>query len=178
MPPNAPEAIAASCRLGQAFDPLWVTAALPYLVDGGLVGAFMDWRSLSDAQLAAASLELGLLDVVVLAGSDCEGGLYPSGYSLLPLFKKGAAPHVTNIARHKRGTARTNLWAAPIQTRAIGNRKRKGKLQTASGPVAMLADALRDLSNSGEIVFDPFLGAGATLIAAEHAERVCCGART
>jgi DNA modification methylase len=42
-------------------------------------------------------------------------------------------------------------------------------------PTAMLQDALIDLTNRGEIVLDPFLGSGSTLIAAENAGRVCCG---
>ena len=43
-------------------------------------------------------------------------------------------------------------------------------------PVAMLQDALLDLTNRGEIVLDPFLGSGSTLIAAERTGRVCRGA--
>ena len=39
----------------------------------------------------------------------------------------------------------------------------------------MLADALLDLSNRGDIVIDPFLGSGSTLIAAEATGRVCRG---
>jgi DNA modification methylase len=39
----------------------------------------------------------------------------------------------------------------------------------------MLQDALIDLTNRGEIVLDPFLGSGSTLIAAENTGRVCCG---
>ena len=39
----------------------------------------------------------------------------------------------------------------------------------------MLEDALLDLSNRGEIVLDPFLGSGSTLIAADKAGRVCRG---
>jgi len=39
----------------------------------------------------------------------------------------------------------------------------------------LLADALIDLTDRGEIVFDLFLGSGSTLIAAENAARVCCG---
>ena len=42
-------------------------------------------------------------------------------------------------------------------------------------PTAMLADALLDLSNRGDIVIDPFLGSGSTLIAADkigHSARV------
>ena len=42
-------------------------------------------------------------------------------------------------------------------------------------PTALLQDALIDLTNRGEIVLDPFLGSGSTLIAAENTGRVCCG---
>jgi DNA modification methylase len=39
----------------------------------------------------------------------------------------------------------------------------------------MLEDALLDLTNRGDIVNDPFLGSGSTLIAAEATGRVCRG---
>jgi 16S rRNA G966 N2-methylase RsmD len=38
-------------------------------------------------------------------------------------------------------------------------------------PVAMLADAIRDVSKRGSIVLDPFAGSGSTLIAAEKTGR-------
>jgi DNA modification methylase len=39
----------------------------------------------------------------------------------------------------------------------------------------MLKDALLDLTHRGDVVIDPFLGSGSTLIAAEKTGRVCCG---
>ena len=39
----------------------------------------------------------------------------------------------------------------------------------------MLEDALLDLSNRGDVVVDPFLGSGSTLIAADKTGRVCRG---
>ena len=39
----------------------------------------------------------------------------------------------------------------------------------------MLKDALLDLTNRGDIVLDPFLGSGSTLIAAEATGRICRG---
>jgi DNA modification methylase len=42
-------------------------------------------------------------------------------------------------------------------------------------PTAMLEDALLDLTNRGDIVIDPFLGSGSTLIAAEATGRLCRG---
>ena len=42
-------------------------------------------------------------------------------------------------------------------------------------PVALVADALLDASDRGDIVLDPFLGSGTTLIAAETTGRICHG---
>lgn len=39
----------------------------------------------------------------------------------------------------------------------------------------MLSDALLDLTQRGDVVLDPFLGSGSTLIAAEKTGRVCRG---
>jgi DNA modification methylase len=39
----------------------------------------------------------------------------------------------------------------------------------------LLEDALSDVTNPSEIVLDPFLGVGSTLIAAQNAMRVCYG---
>jgi DNA modification methylase len=41
-------------------------------------------------------------------------------------------------------------------------------------PVAMVADALRDVTRRGEIVLDSFLGSGSTLLAAQETGRLCC----
>ena len=42
-------------------------------------------------------------------------------------------------------------------------------------PTALLADALLDVTARGDIVIDPFLGSGSTLIAAERTGRRCRG---
>jgi DNA modification methylase len=42
-------------------------------------------------------------------------------------------------------------------------------------PVALVADAIMDVSARGDIVLDSFLGSGTTLIAAERTGRVCYG---
>jgi DNA modification methylase len=42
-------------------------------------------------------------------------------------------------------------------------------------PVALWGQAVQDGSRSGEVVYDPFLGSGTTLIAAEQLGRKCYG---
>jgi DNA modification methylase len=154
----------------------WIKAVDPHLVDGGLLGSFIDWRNLPLVQAAAAALGLTPIDLVVWTTTSAgQNGLYKSRHVLLPLFRKGsAAPVNSNGSVGKHGRHRTNVWSysAPSdRSDARGGRQGHPTLK----PAAMLEDTLTDLTNRGELVLDPFLGAGSTLIAAENTGRVCCG---
>lgn len=66
---------------------------------------------------------------------------------------------------------RTNVW-----TYAGVNTFREGRMDELSAhptakPVGMVKDALLDVTRRGDIVLDPFGGAGATLMAAERSGR-------
>jgi DNA methylase len=66
-------------------------------------------------------------------------------------------------------------WGYPGAS-SLGSDARRGlKDYPTVKPTAMLEDALLDLTNRGDIVVDPFLGSGSTLIAAENTGRVCRG---
>jgi len=151
-------------------------AVLPYLVDGGILGTFIDWRGLPIAHAAATALGLTPLNLVVWTKTNAGmGSLYRSQHELLPLFKKGDAPHVNNISLGKRGRHRTNVWTYPGAS-SLGSDARKGLQDHPTvKPTPMLQDALIDLTNRGDIILDPFLGSGSTLIAAENTGRVCRG---
>ena len=158
------------------FNVAWIEAAIRHLCDGGVFGTFIDWRGAPTVAAAAARLGLTPLNLIVWAKTNAGmGSLYRSQHELLPLFKKGDAPHVNNIELGKRGRWRSNVWKYPGAS-SLGSDARRGLQDHPTvKPTAMLEDALLDLSNRGDIVLDPFLGSGSTLIAADRTGRVCRG---
>jgi DNA modification methylase len=90
---------------------------------------------------------------------------------LVYVFKTGTKPHINNVALGKWGRHRTNVWDYTSQNTLNGSRKSKLALHPTVKPVAMIADAIRDCSNRGGLILDPFGGAGTTLIAAEQTGR-------
>lgn len=160
----------------RAFNELWMGAVLPYLCDGGIFGTFIDWRSYPIVCTAAAKLSLTPLNLIIWAKTNAGmGSLYRSQHELLPLFKKGSAAHINNINLGKGGRWRSNVWTYPGAS-SLGSDARRGLQDHPTvKPTAMLEDAFLDLTNRGDIVIDPFLGSGSTLIAAQNTGRICYG---
>jgi DNA modification methylase len=159
-----------------AFNGAWMAAVLPHLCDGAVLGTFIDWRGLPIVHSAASKFGLLPLNLIVWAKTNAGmGSLYRSQHELLPLFKKGTAPYVNNVELGKRGRWRSNVWTYPGAS-SLGSDARRGlKDHPTVKPTAMLEDALLDLSNRRDIVVDPFLGSGSTLIAADKTGRLCRG---
>jgi DNA modification methylase len=159
-----------------AFNEAWMKAVLPHLHDGGVLATFIDWRGYPTANTAATKLGLAPLNLIVWAKTNGGmGSLYRSQHELLPLFKKGSAPHVNTVGLGKRGRWRSNVWTYPGAS-SLGSDARRGLIDHPTvKSTAMLEDALLDVSNRGDIVIDPFLGSGSTLIAADKTGRVCRG---
>jgi len=160
----------------QGFNVDWMRASITHLCDGGLFGTFIDWRGYAAVIEAAQALGLTNINLIVWAKSNGGmGSLYRSQHELLPLFKNGTAPHANNVGLGKHGRWRSNLWSYPGAS-SVGSEARKGLLHHPTvKPVSMLEDALLDMSNRGDIILDPFLGSGSTLIAAEMTGRRCRG---
>jgi DNA modification methylase len=158
------------------FNIAWIGIAIAYLRDGGLFATFIDWRGLSSIEAAAAKHRLEFINLIVWAKTNAGmGSLYRSQHELLPLFKQGDAPHINNIELGKKGRWRSNLWTYPGAS-SLGSEARQGlRDHPTVKPTAMLQDALLDVTERGDIVLDPFLGSGSTLIAADKTARVCRG---
>ena len=146
--------------------------AIDCTIDGGLHFVFMDHGHLRELQAAADPLYTQQLNLIVWAKTNAGmGSFYRSRHELIGLFKTGTAPHVNNVRLGKYGRNRSNVW-----TYAGANTFRKGRDADLSDhptvkPTAMIADAILDASNSGDIVIDGFGGSGTLIQAAERTGR-------
>lgn len=144
--------------------------------DGAVWFACMDWRHLGE-MLAAGSASFGsLLNLCVWTKTNGGmGSLYRSQHELVFVFRKGSRSHRNNVQLGRHGRNRTNVWRyAGVNTFREGRMDELRAHPTAK-PVAMVKDALLDVTRRGEIVLDPFLGAGTTLMAAERSGRIARG---
>ena len=105
------------------------------------------------------------------------GTFYRSQHELIFVFKAGEASHRNNFQLGQFGRYRTNVWNYPGVNSSSRNTEEGNllALHPTVKPVALVADAIMDVSARGDIVLDSFLGSGTTLIAAERTGRVCYG---
>jgi DNA modification methylase len=150
---------------------------IAFSTDGSIHYLCMDWRHLSEI-LSAGSVYTELKNLCVWAKDNAGmGSLYRSQHELVLVYKSGKAKHVNNVQLGQYGRYRSNVWNYP-GVNSFGRSTDEGNLlalHPTVKPVAMIADALYDCSNRGDIVLDPFLGSGSTLIAAERTGRLCYG---
>ena len=139
---------------------------------GGIIFSCMDWRSISQLIEAGKSSGLDLINLTVWdKGTGGMGSLYRSQHELIAVFKKPGEAHTNNVQLGKYGRNRTNVWTyAGMNT---GGKKRDAllKLHPTVKPVALVADAIKDVTKRSELVLDCFGGSGTTMIAAEETGR-------
>jgi DNA modification methylase len=145
---------------------------------GSLHFLCMDWRHQFELLTAAEAVYSELKNLCVWVKDNAGmGSLYRSQHELIFVFKNGKAPHRNNVELGQHGRNRTNVWHYPH----VGNFGRIGEegnlaaLHPTVKPVGLIADAILDCSARGDVVLDPFLGSGSTLIAAERVGRPCYG---
>lgn len=103
-----------------------------------------------------------------------EGGFYKEGNELCFVFKKpDGAKHLSHLELVDR--TRSNVWKYPAASRAADEERLALKDHPTPKPVAMIADAILDTTNEGDIVLDWFLGTGTAVVACEKTGRICYG---
>ena len=146
--------------------------------DGAIHYVCMDWRHLEELLSAGKGVYADLLNLCVWAKDNGGmGSFYRSQHELVLVFKHGKGPHQNQVQLGTFGRYRTNVWRYP-GVNSFGRNTEEGNLlalHPTVKPVALVADALLDSSSRGDLVLDPFLGSGTTLMAAERVGRICRG---
>jgi len=143
-----------------------------YSVDGSLHAFFMSYHFLLEL-LRAGTIVFGRPKALCtwVKGRAGQGALFRSQTEFVTYFKKGSAKHRNNVQLGRYGRSRTTAWhfdgmnsLSPHQDELIAD-------HPTPKPVALLKEAILDVTNRNEIVLDPFAGSGSLIVAAEAVER-------
>ncbi|MEW6748070.1 MAG: DNA methyltransferase, partial [Planctomycetota bacterium] len=150
------------------FNTDWLMMASAFSQLGAIQYAFMDWRHMGEMLEAGRTAGLELKNLAVWnKGVGGMGSLLRSQHELVFMFKEPSAPHINNVQLGKFGRNRTNVWDYP----GAASLREELELHPTPKPVALVADAIRDVSNRNDLVLDAFSGSGTTIIAAASTGR-------
>lgn len=145
-----------------------------YSLNGSIHFIFIDWRHVWHMTEAARFIygspepkQLCVWNKDIMA----NGSFYRAKHELCFIFKHGEEKHLSHIDLIDR--IRTNVWDYPSGHSMKNPDRDQLKNHPTPKPVKMLADAIMDTTNQGDIVADFFLGSGSTLIACEKTKRKC-----
>lgn len=139
---------------------------------GSLHFIFMDWRSISDLIFTGEAVYDELINLIVwVKENGGMGSLYRSQHELVALFRNGRRAHVNRVELGSNGRYRTNVWKYPGANSFSSEGRGALPLHPTVKNCRMIADAIKDVTDRGGIVLDPFAGSGTTLLAAETCGR-------
>jgi DNA modification methylase len=140
--------------------------------DGAIAFICMDWRHIGDLIAVGRAVFSEFKNLCVWNKTNAGmGTFYRSKHELVAVFKVGTAPHTNTFGLGDTGRYRTNVWSYAGVNSFSADRMEQLQRHPTSKPVALVADAIRDVSHRGEVVLDMFAGSGTTLIAAHTAGR-------
>ena len=172
----------ASGEMSEAQFTSFLTIVCGLMVRNSNAGAIhfvcIDWRHMGELISAGKATYSELLNLCVWCKHNAGmGSFYRSQHELIFAFKAGRGRHRNNVQLGRFGRNRSNVWSYPGMT-SFGRGGEEGnlaELHPTVKPVKLVADAILDCSARGEIVLDPFLGSGTTILAAERVGRICFG---
>lgn len=144
--------------------------------EGAVLLVFIDWRGVE--KVIAAGLSLGLKHIAVciwFKGHGSFGVPWRSAHEMVVAFSKPGAQIKDNVKLGKYGRVRNNVWEVPGMGSFGKGRMEALKSHPTSKPTTLLIEAIRDVTDRGELVIDTFMGSGSLLIAAHKCGRVACG---
>jgi DNA modification methylase len=146
--------------------------AAAHMQEGAIAFVCMDWRHMGELLAAGKAVFDELKNLCVWTKSNGGmGSLYRSQHELVFVFKKGQAQHANNVELGRFGRNRTNVWSYAGANAFGRERDQELAMHPTVKPVALIVEALKDVSSRSGVVLDPFGGSGSTLIAAEKCGR-------
>jgi DNA modification methylase len=149
-----------------------------YSADGAINFVCGDWRHLREFLDAGYQTYSEFKNLCIWAKDNAGmGTFYRSQHELVFVWKAGQGSHRNNFQLGQFGRYRTNLWTYG-GANSFSRKTEEGnllELHPTVKPVALIADAVMDVSCRGDVVLDSFLGSGSTLIACERTGRICYG---
>ena len=157
----------------RAFLEQSMTSTLAWVAPGAIMFVCIDWRHLQVVLDVNSALGLELKNLCVWAKPNFGmGSFYRSQTEHVVVFKVPGGEHIRNFGPGTKGRNRTNLWTYAGVNGFSAGRAEALAMHPTVKPIAMIADAIRDCSNRGGIILDPFAGSGNVLVAAHRTGRI------
>lgn len=154
----------------------WMKLAVEFSADGSIHFCCMDWRHMSEVLAASEDTYSELKNLIVWTKSNAgQGSFYRSQHELIFVFKSGDGRYLNNIELGKHGRSRSNVWQYAGVNTFRKDRLAELTVHPTVKPVALVADAMRDCSRRNDVIYDPFMGSGTTILAAEKVGRRAYG---
>lgn len=142
---------------------------------GALHYQFIDWRSVADMIHVGEGVHDALINLAVwVKPNGGMGSLLRSRHELCCIFRGKGGRHRNNVELGKHGRYRTNVWEYPAPS-GFGSERDNLALHPTCKNMSMVADAIMDSTKQGDLVLDPFLGSGTTILAAASCGRIGYG---
>ena len=157
----------------------FLTEAFRHMASASAPGSIhfvcMDWRHLWELLGAGRIAYSSLKNIIVWvkSGGGGKGALYRSRHEFVAVFKNGSATHQNNVLLGRYGRNRSNVWEYAGLNSFQKGRDEALAMHPTVKPVALVADAILDCSRRGDVILDPFVGSGTSIIAAHRTGRRC-----
>ncbi len=150
--------------------------AVHCLRPGSVIYSCMDWRHVTEMKEALDALQMSIINICIwVKDAPGMGGLYRSQHEFVFVAQRPGESHLNNVQLGKYGRNRSNVWVYAGATGGPKDADDNFAVHPTVKPIRMVMDALLDVTSPGDLVHDPFLGSGTTLLAAERTRRRCIG---
>ena len=160
----------------RAFLRQYLELSAQFCLPNSVIFACMDWRQSHNLVLAAQEAKLQLVQMCIWdKGVGGMGSLYRNAFEQVHVYCNGKTPAVNNIQLGKSGRDRTNVQHYPGANQLGSSAAKALQTHATPKPVELVEDYMLDVSAKGDIVLDPFMGSGTTIIAAQKCDRRAYG---